>query len=244
MRLRTPTLLSAIAFALAVAPRASAQAVPGSRGLSSIYFGGDNVRVTAGQATPRGGMHNWESGLTLGLAWESWDPGRNGPPRLAVGLAGSYSKLPFARSTFITDFESTTGRQVTQASASDAAIADLLLTVRVRGPAVVVMPSMFIGVGYYSFTPGTIVFQATDSAGTARSRRKNGPAANIGLSLDGPTFARAALFADALFAYGWSSDNYLSRSATSRCGGNTCDAFKSTQTTMIRGGVRVRVGRL
>ena len=242
MRTRKPVrAISLIIAALMVGPSVSlAQPLPR---LSNVYFGGDNVRVTAGRATPHAGMHNWESGLAFGVAWESWDPGRGGPPRMAVGLAGSYGKLRFARSTFIDDFESTTGQQITQASASGAAIADLLATIRVRGPAFLLMPSVFIGVGYYSFMPGTIEFRASDSAGTARSRRKSGPAANIGLSIDGPTIARTALFAEALYAYGWSSDNYFSQSASSRCTGNTCDAFKSTQTTMIRGGIRVRVGR-
>jgi hypothetical protein len=222
-----------------------AQPGPGGRRVTSAYFGGDNIRVTAGRAMPHVGMHNWDTGMSYGIAWESWDPGRGaGPSRVAVGLAGSYSRLPFSRSDFAKEFESATGKQVTQATASAATIADLQVTARVRGPTMLVMPSLVIGVGYYNFSPSTIAYQATDTAGTARTRGKSGPSANIGLAVDGPFIGRTALFAEALYAYGWSSDNQLSRSASSRCGGNVCDTFKSTQTTLLRGGVRLRLGRL
>jgi hypothetical protein len=239
---QSPAILLAASM-LALLPSHTASQIPGRRS-SSMYFGGDNVRLTAGRSTPRSGMRNWESGLVFGLGWESWDPGRGGAAsRVAAGIAASYSALPFARSTFISDFEAVTGKKVTNASASDAVLADLMVTLRVRGPTLLVMPSLMIGVGYYDFRPSTIAFQATDSSGSARSRGKNGPAANIGIGLDGPFIGRTALFAEAVYAYGWSSDSYLGQSASSRCSGNVCDTFKSTQTTMLRGGVRVRTSR-
>jgi len=243
MRLRIRPLLIALTVTSVLSPAAATSQVVG-RQLSNLYFGGDNVRVLAGRAMPQGGMHNWSPGLVFGLAWESWDAGGGGgAARVAVGLAGSYGTLPFDRSTFISDFESTTGKHVTSANAPDASIADLMVTLRVRGPTMFVMPSLLIGLGYYNFTPRTIAFQAADSTGTARSRSKSGPSGNIGIGLDGPFIGRTALFGEALYAYGWSSDNILSQSASSRCGGNVCDTFKSTQATMIRGGVRVRLGR-
>jgi hypothetical protein len=241
---RSVSAILLAASTVALLPSQLASQFPGGRRVSNTYFGGDNVRVIAGRSTPRSGMHNWEPGLLLGLGWESWDPGRGGAPSLiAAGIAGSYSALPFARSTFIADFEAATGKRVTTASASDATLADLMVTLRVRGPAFLVMPSLVIGVGYYDFRPSTIAFQATDTSGSARSRGKNGPAANIGIALDGPFIGRTGLFAEAVYAYGWSSDSYLGQSANSRCSGNVCDTFKSTQTAMLRGGVRVRVRR-
>ena len=242
MRFRPRSLLILLTSVSLLAPATAISQVVG-RQISNTYFGGDNVRLTAGRATPHGGMHNWSPGLAFGVAWESWDPGGGGSSRVAVGLAGSYSSLPFDRSTFIADFESTTSKHITEASASDAVVADLMVTLRVRGPTTFVMPSLLIGLGYYNFKPGTIDFRATDSTGSARSRSKSGPSGNIGIGLDGPFIGRTAIFGEAVYAYGWSSDNILSQSASSRCGGNVCDTFKSTQATMIRGGVRVRIGK-
>ena len=235
-------VISAAATILAGFP--SPAVSQGPRGISSVNIGGDNVRVTAGRAIPHAGLHNWESGLQLGVAWESWSGGgSDGLPRVGAGLSLTYSSLPFARETFVTDFQTSTGKTVTEASASNASLADLMLTLRLRGPTFLVMPSLLIGVGYYDFRPSTISFRATDSTGTARTRGKNGPSASIGVGLDGPVIGRTALFAEAVWAYGWSSDNYLSQSAGSRCTGNVCDTFKSTQAAMLRGGVRVRLGR-
>src|SRR4029453_10509501 len=112
MRFRPRSLLILLTSVSLLAPATAISQVVG-RQLSNTYFGGDNVRLTAGRATPHGGMHNWSPGLAFGVAWEAWDPGGGGSSRVAVGLAGSYSSQPFDRSTFIADFESTTGKHIT-----------------------------------------------------------------------------------------------------------------------------------
>jgi len=74
-------------------------------------------------------------------------------------------------------------------------------------------------------------------------RVKSGPSGTLGLALDSPAIGRAAVFGEALYTYGWSSDSYLQTTAGAHCTTTTCDTFKSTQTTMLRAGLRVRLGR-
>jgi hypothetical protein len=163
--------------------------------------------------------------------------------RVAAGLGLTLSRLPFSPSHFVEDFNASSGLHSTTASSSDATVINLQLMLRIRGPRLVLLPSVLIGIGYYSFRPGDVNFSGPDSTGTAHLRTKTGPSAAIGASLDSPYFGSAAVFAEGTFVYGYSSDSQLRVSANTRCGSAGCDTFKSTETATLRGGVRIRVGQ-
>jgi hypothetical protein len=239
-QMRRRLLVSSALAVVAAAPVASAQDLR----VPSPLFGGNNVRITAGQSSLLGGTHNWNRGLLVGAAWESWDPGSGGElGRGALGLAAAFTRLPFSPTDFLADFNATSGLNTTSATARDATMVDIQVTLRVRGPRLIVLPSALLAIGYYNFSPGTVTFAGGDSSGTARLRSKSGPSMSLGAALDAPYVGRAALFAEAMYIYGYSSESQLRVTAGAVCGTARCETLKSTQTASVRAGLRFRISR-
>jgi hypothetical protein len=239
--MRTRAVLNCLAAMFVLTPPARAQ---DSRRTTAGVLGRDNLRFQFGQVRPVGGMRDWNSGAGGGLSYEAWSTGPgDGNFDAAAGITGNFARLPFNEAEFLQDFQSPTGSRATRANASSASFADLAFTIRVRGPIVYVVPSAMVAVGYYNFHPSTVNFHAPDTSGTTKFRTKQGGLFGAGGGLDTPPIGRAALFAEVMYEYGWSSESQFAFAANSRCSAQGCDVFKATQTLTTRGGVRLRLGR-
>jgi hypothetical protein len=78
---------------------------------------------------------------------------------------------------------------------------------------------------------------------TASQRHRRGAAFTIGAGLDKRLIDRFALFGEALYTYGFTSIGQGFVTPGGTCTTASCDVFKNTTLGVIRGGLRVRVGR-
>jgi hypothetical protein len=204
----------------------------------------DYVRASGGLVAPFSGMRYWKSGIGANLMWENWQQGGSGVGRVGFGLGIGYSWLPFNASEFTQKFTPAAG-SVTSASAAKGTILEISSLVRIRIPAPYIMPTVNIGLGFINWAPGEISYTTT-AAGTvttsATQQHRSGAEVSMGGGLDKNLFDRYAIFAEAMWAYGFTS--YASGFATpnSSCAGG-CDNERNASFGTVRGGLRVRLGR-
>jgi hypothetical protein len=78
---------------------------------------------------------------------------------------------------------------------------------------------------------------------TAKQQNRSGGALSFSGGLDKHIYDRFAVFADATYTYGYTSFGGGLAGSGSACLQADCDLLKNTQLGVIRGGLRVRVGR-
>ena len=104
------------------------------------------------------------------------------------------------------------------------------------------MPTLQLGFGVFNYQPGSIDYQTALGSGTTAQAHRTGGAISIGGGLDKMVYDRFGIFADAVYTYAFTSvGGQAIESASGVC--SSCDAFKNTSTGVVRGGLRVRLGR-
>jgi hypothetical protein len=241
MRLRSLVLLAVAGSSLAVTHRAFAQATdPMADGLQR----GDYFRLSGGTVAPvnpRGSLKDWGRGAGFNLAWENWDlSGSSGQMGLfGFSLFGELSFLPFKEEQFKIDFADGPNGTVLTASGDKARVIQLGVSTRFRIPMRYIMPSISVGFGFLDWHPGEITYTAARGSGTAKQQNRQGGALNLTGALDKHIFDRYALFAEAAYAYGFTSWGQVGGSS-SICVTSECDILKNTPLGVIRGGLRYR----
>jgi hypothetical protein len=205
---------------------------------------GDYVRLSGGITTPvnpQGSVRDWDGGTAVSVAWENWQPGGTGVGRLGLALAVSYSLLPLNEGKFITDFSPLEGGKATTATAGKAGLFQLGSVLRFRIPAPLLMPTINLGIGFINWRPADVHYTGTAGSGTTKQRHRSGAELSIGGSLERHIVDRFGVFADAVYAYGFTSLGRSSATPGGFCATSGCDVLKNTSATSIRGGLSVRV---
>jgi hypothetical protein len=209
---------------------------------------GNYLRIGYGSATPvsaHAALRYWDQGQTYSLGWENWDTGSSGVGRVGFSLNAAYSILPLNQPLFVANFQTATGGTATSANASHAGVIEVTSGIRLRMPLPYVMPSFTVGLGLIDWQPGAIEYQSATGTGKAQQQHRVSGEFTVGAGIDKNVIDGFAVFAEALYVYGYTS--YGSGFATPGgvCATAGCDAFRNGNTTLgqIRGGLRVRVGR-
>ena len=238
----------AVLAALCLVPAARAQDRAASEGgTSDGLIPGDYLRLSAGVTTPvnaTGTLRDWGRGQSVHLVWETWGAGSSGVDIASFGLGAGYSLLPFKSDVFVHDFKPTlvTGN-TTSATASKAAVLEIMTSFRVRIPAPFIMPYISVGLGFMNWHPATIHYTTdTGESADAKQQSRSGAEVSIGAGLDKQIYDRYGLFAEATYAYGLTSFGQ-GLATPGNCTTGACNALKNTSIGTIHGGLRVRVGR-
>jgi hypothetical protein len=237
--LGTAVLLSVFAWAPVLAQDTSDRFADG-------LAPGDYVRVafaSVNPINPGGAIRDWKRGQGITLAYENWDLGSGGVSRIGFGLEGAYSLFPFNYRQFIADFVNGPNGRLLTATADKSAILQLGVTTRLRIPAPYIMPYIAVGFGFIDWRPGQITYTAVGGNGSAKQQHRSGGAISFSGGLDKHIVDRFAVFADASYTYGYTSFGSGLGGSGSGCLQTDCDLLKNTQLGVVRGGLRVRVGR-
>ena len=209
---------------------------------------GNYLRLSGGSVSPvspHGTLRFWDRGSTFAVGWENWDTGMSGVGRVGFSLNAAYSMLPFKTDLFLANFTPVSGGTVTSATASHAGVLEVTSGIRLRIPVPYLMPNISVGLGLIDWQPGAIKYESTSGSGTAKQQHRVSGEFSVGGGFDKNIVDRYAVFAEALYVYGYTS--YGSGFATPGgvCNTNACDTFRNGNTTLgvIRGGLRVRIGR-
>jgi hypothetical protein len=237
------SLLLALAAMVVVTPAIGAQSGdPYADGLTA----GDYLRISGGMISPvhpQGSLKDWDRGKTLALAWEGWQSGSGGVGRLGFGVTADYSRLPLNQTQFISEFTPASGGTTTSATASSATAFSIGTNLRLRIPSPLIMPSIEFGFGYLDFNPTTVHYVATTGSGDVTQRHRRGAALSFGAGLDKQVVNKFAVFGEAVYTYGFTSLGYGFATPGGTCATNGCDVLKNTTLGVIRGGLRVQMGR-
>jgi hypothetical protein len=236
--------LVAIAAIVMVTPTVGAQSGdPLADGLTS----GDYLRISGGVMSPvhpQGGLKDWDRGKTIALAWEGWQSGSTGVGRVGFGVTADFSRLPLNQAQFVSEFTPASGGTTTAATAGSATAFSIGTNLRFRIPAPFIMPSLEFGFGYIDFNPSTVHYTATTGTGDVTQRHRRGAALSLGGGLDKQIVDKFAIFGEALYTYGFTSLGYGFATPGGTCATNSgCDVLKNTTLGVIRGGLRVQMGR-
>ncbi len=209
---------------------------------------GNYIRFGSGSATPvsaHAALRYWDQGTTYYAGWENWDTGTSGVSRVGFSLNAAYSLLPLNTPLFTANFTPASGGTVTSISASHASVLEVVSGIRVRMPLPYVMPNFSVGLGLIDWQPGAINYQATSGAGKAQQQHRVSGEFTVGAGIDKNVYGAVAVFAEALYVYGYTSYGSGFAEPGGVCASAGCDAFRNGNTTLgtIRGGMRVRVGR-
>jgi hypothetical protein len=208
---------------------------------------GDYLRVSGGVVSPinpQGSLRDWNSGPTVNVTWENWQPGSQGVGAVGFGIGIGYTMLPLNEAHFLAIFRPVSGGTATAATASSAGIIDVATNVRIRIPVPYITPSVNLGFGFMDWRPSAIHYTATSGNGSAQQEHRSGLELSIGGGLDKTIYYRWAIFGEALYTYGFTSFGQGLATPTGTCTSNSeCDVLKNTSLGIIRGGLRVRVGR-
>lgn len=204
-----------------------------------LIGGGGTFPVNA-----QGSLKNYKAGPVFSLAYENWSIGDAGGVSLVgFGLGASYSTLP-TKDGFAAAVAAASGGRVEGATAASARIFEIASNVRIRIPAPYVMPAVTLGLGFINWAPGAIKYQATDgSDARVRYQHRSGAELFIGGSLDRHIYDRYGLFAEADYVYGFTNSGQAFTVANGTCVGAACDPLKNTSVGIVRGGLRVGLGR-
>jgi hypothetical protein len=244
--MRSRALVLGAAFLTSLSAWAPLQAQDTSNRFADGLTAGDYVRAGFGSVNPinpQGAIRDWKHGAGVSLAWENWDLGSGGISRFGFGIEGAYNLFPFNDAQFIADFVNGPNGRLLTATADKASILQLGVTTRMRIPAPYIMPSIAVGFGFIDWRPGQIKYTAVGGNGTAKQQHRSGGAVTFSGGLDKHIVDRFAVFADASYTYGYTSFGSGLAASGSACLQADCDLLKNTQLGVIRGGLRVRVGR-
>ena len=233
-------LLLAVGVPLMLSSRARAQGSDLAAGLRA----GDYVRVSGGVTTPvnaQGSLKDWSQGTAINVAWENWQNGGTGVGRLGIALSASYSFLPLDEKQFLSEFIPITGARPTSATASQAGVLEIATNFRFRIPSPLIMPTIDVGVGYMNWRPADIQYTSVTGGGTAKQRHRSGPELTIGGGLERHIVDRYGLFAEAHYAYGFTSIGQGGATPGGLCATSSCDILKNTSVVTARGGLSVRI---
>jgi hypothetical protein len=216
---------------------------PSAGGLSAgeylLIAGGGTLPVN-----PQGSLRNYRGGPVVSLAYENWQLGTSGGMGLVgFGLGASYSALP-TKDGFAEAVAAASGGTGQGASAASAKIFEIASTLRIRFPAPYVMPALTLGLGFINWAPGAIKYQATDGSNAkVRYQHRSGAELSIGGSVDRHIYDRYGLFAEADYVYGFTNFGQAFIPPNGSCVDVACDPLKNTSVAIIRGGLRVGLGR-
>lgn len=250
MRLRpfvNVALAGAAAMALALPARAQDETQ--NARMADGLIAGDYIRVHGGVASPvnaQGSLRNWNNGSTFGLEWENWQSSSGGVGIVGFGIGADYSTLPLNGTDFRTRFKSADGETISQVAGSNAHILQIGLTTRFRIPSPFAMPSIGIGFGFLDWRPGVIHYATAQNPGTSvevAQQHRSGASLAISGALDKRIYDRFAAFGEASYVYGFTGYGSGLATPTGVCSNNGCDVLKNTSIGVVRGGLRVRVGR-
>jgi hypothetical protein len=245
LSLGLPLTYAALAAVLFV-PRARAQD-RSSDPINDGFMPGSYLRLSAGVTAPvnaQGNLRNWSRGQSANLMWETWGAGSGGTDLTGFGLGIGYTMLPLDDAAFVRNFTPTlvTGQTAT-ATASKAGVFEVATSIRIRIPAPYIMPHISLGFGFMNWHPGTIHYTTTTGeSADARQQSRSGAEFTIGGGLDKQVYDRYGVFAEAIYAYGFTNLGQGLATPTGTCSSNGCDALKNTSLGTIRGGLRVRLG--
>jgi len=245
--MRSRLSLAFIASFLAFAHVAQAQATLADP-LAGGLIAGDYLRISGGLVSPinpQGSLRDWSRGSTINVMWENWQPGSGGVGSTGFGIGIGYTLLPLDQQRFVSDFTPPSGGQTSSATATRAGILEVMTNLRIRIPSPFVMPSVSLGFGFMDWRPGQIHYTTTTNPQpqSAQQQHRSGLELAIGGGLDKAIVDRWALFAEALYAYGFTSFGQGLATPGGTCSANGCDVLRNTSVGIIRGGLRVRMGR-
>ncbi|HEX4682609.1 MAG TPA: hypothetical protein VH277_07880 [Gemmatimonadaceae bacterium] len=246
MRLRSFVLVAALIAASFVSPRTALAQAVATDPMADGLMPSDYLRVSAGYVAPvnpSGSLRDWKSGVGANLFWENWQQGASGVGRVGFGLGIGYSLLPLDEAQLLRDFTPPTGGAITAATASKANILEITSEVRIRIPAPYIMPTVNIGFGFMNWAPGEIHYTTATTTGSAKQQHRSGAEVSLGGGLDKNIYDRYALFAEAMWSYGFTSFGSGFATPNSTCASNGCDILKNTSIGTVRGGLRVRIGQ-
>lgn len=210
--------------------------------------GGNYVRVAAGVTSPvnpSGTLRDWDRGTGFALSWENWESMGGGTPRAGFGIAFDFAQLPLNEQQFIATFQNGQGERAASASANKTSVWTIATDFRLRIPMVLVMPTVNFGFGIIDIHPSTIDYTTTGgTAGKAAQKGRTGAELSIGGGVDRQVAGRVAVYAEALYRYGFTSVGEGIAAPGSAClQGGGCDALKNSSFGTIRGGLRINVDR-
>ena len=242
--------LIAVSLALVATPARAQMRDQSNDSYSDGLIAADYLRLSGGGIAPirpTGSLRDWSGGSTFGLVWEGWQPGPSGVGRVGFGFGVDYSRLPLNQRQFISTFRPQTGGgagRATSATAASATLFSIGTNLRVRIPAPFVMPSVVFGFGYLDFRPGIIQYTLPGGGpSTASEQHRRGAELRAGIGLDKQVVDRFGFFGEALYEYGLTSLGHGLATPGGTCINNECDALQNTVFGVVRGGLRVRIGR-
>ena len=222
----------------------SSLALAQSSDLAAGLRAGDYLRISGGVTTPvnaQGSLKDWSQGTAINVGWENWQNGGTGVGRLGLSINASYSFLPLDEKQFLSEFIPITGAKPTSATASDAGVLEIATTFRFRIPSPLIMPTINVGVGFMNWRPADIQYNSVTGGGTAKQRHRSGPELTIGGGLERNIVDRYGVFAEAQYAYGFTSIGQGGATPGGLCATSSCDILKNTSVTTLRGGLSVRI---
>jgi hypothetical protein len=205
---------------------------------------GDYVRISGGVSIPvnaQGSLKDWTRGTALNLGWENWQNGGTGVGRVGIAINLSYSMLPLDQEQFLSEFVPISGPRPTSATSSNAGVLELATNFRFRIPSPLVMPTINVGVGFMNWAPAAINYTTPTGSGSAKQRHRSGAELTIGGGLERHIVDRYGLFAEAEYAYGFTSIGQGTAAPGGLCATSSCDILKNTSIATLRGGLSVRV---
>jgi hypothetical protein len=190
---------------------------------------------------PQGSLKDWERGTSFSLQWENWQNGGTGVGRLGIAIMLNYSMLALDEAQFLSEFVPIQGSRPTSASASSAGVFELATNLRFRIPSPLLMPTINVGVGFMNWAPASINYNSPTGSGTAKQRHRSGAELTIGGGLERNIFDRYGLFAEATYAYGFTSIGQGAATPGGVCATSSCDILQNPSNATLRGGLRVRI---
>ena len=92
-----------------------------------------------------------------------------------------------------------------------------------------------------NWAPATINYTSATGSGTAKQRHRSGAELTIGAGLERHIVDRYGIFAEAAYAYGFTSIGQGAATPGGVCATSSCDILKNTSIATLRGGLSVRV---